>query len=145
MATRERRLATREKAKEKNKGGRPTTYKPEYDKIAYDLLSKGESIAAVSVALDTHREMIYQWSDANPNFAYSIKKGLEASQRFYEQLLRAKVSGRSLEGFDPKKADTTCLIFLLKTRFHRDYSEKNKLEINQGKININITADDANL
>lgn len=127
-------------------GGRPTKYRKEFCKIAEDTLAEGFSIAVVAANLDVCRDTIYEWASNHDSFSDSIKKGKAKGQAYYEKLLKAKVTGQKVKNFDPKLSDTACLIFALKTRFHKDFGNKDKLEVAQtADISISIDEDDNGL
>lgn len=125
---------------------RPTKYKKAYCKVAEDTLAEGFSIAVVAANLDVCRDTIYEWAKIHAQFSDSIKAGFSKGQAYYERLLKAKVSGQKVKNFDPRLSDTACLIFALKTRFHEDFGNKDKLEVSQtAEIKIHIDEDDQGL
>lgn len=69
---------------------------------------------------------MYDWEKAHDDWRNAKAEATEAAQQFFESRLIAKVSGMEFkdDGFDTKKVDTACLIFALKTRFHKIYGEK---------------------
>jgi len=127
-------------------GGRPMKYKKAYCKIAENVLAEGFSMAVVAADCDVTRETIYNWMENHPEFFDSIKRGQQKGQAYYERLLKAKVAGQKVKNFDPKLSDTACLIFALKTRFHKDFGNKDKLDVTQtAEIKIHIDEDDQDL
>lgn len=123
--------------------GRPTPYKEDFGEKAYDILSKGLSMAGVAKELGVTRKTVYNWMEKYPEFLYSIERGVEAGQDFYERIMRAKITGQKNSNFDPKNSCTSSLQFTLKTRFHKDYGNKDKLDIAQtSEIKISIDAED---
>jgi len=107
---------------------RPTKYKRAFCKIAEDYLAQGYSKEACAGELGVSRDTLYEWIKRHTEFSDSIKKGEAKGLAWYEKLLRAKISGQDIKGFDPKKSDTACLIFALKTRFHQVYGDRIKFE-----------------
>ena len=125
--------------------GQPTLYKEEYCKVAIDTLSKGHSIAAVAAQCGVCRTTIYNWMEEHPRFLNSIKHGESKGQEWFEKILLAKVSGQKIKGFDHNRSSDSCLIFALKTRFHKDYGNKDKIELETKApiiLNYNIDDDD---
>ena len=106
-----------------------TTYKPDYPEKLIDHMKSGLSFMSFGAVVDVGRQTLYDWVKAHPEFAEAKKIGTQKAFQFYEKILAAKVSGQEVKGFDPKKSDTACLIFALKTRFHEYYGEKQKVEV----------------
>jgi hypothetical protein len=115
-----------------------TKYKPELcDKVIKHHKQGGSMTSFVAIA-GACIETLNQWRIRFPEFDQACILAQAEYQKLLESILFAKMSGRSLEGFDPKKSDTACLIFALKTRCYKDYSEKNKVDIGTGNsITIN--------
>jgi transposase len=109
--------------------GRPTKYRKKFCQTAIDTLAQGYSIAGVCADIGISRDTLYRWMKEHPEFSDSIKKGKELGQKKFETILLAKLSGKQIKDFDPKKSDTACLIFALKTRFHKEYGNKDHLTI----------------
>lgn len=107
-------------------------------------------MASVAADLDVSRETVYAWMKKYPDFSYSIKRGKAKGQKYFEQIMMSKVTGQKLKNkkgieFDPKKSDSTVLIFAMKTRFHEDYGNKDKVEVAHNEIKITISEDDQDL
>ena len=64
----------------------------------------------------------------NEEFEAAKDLAFAYGQMFYEKRLAVKTSGQKLEGINAKDIDTSCLIFALKTRFHKTYGERQKIE-----------------
>jgi hypothetical protein len=94
-----------------------THYKAEYCDKAIELLSKGDSIASVCTELKTSRKTLYKWRDQNEEFKDALDAGVQASQKYWEDIGRDGITGK-IKGFGG-----TPWVFLMKTRFHIDYSE----------------------
>lgn len=105
-------------------------YKPEYCELLIKHLSKGLSMQCFGGTIGVVRSTVYKWLDDYPEFKTAKDIGIQKAMQFHEEILSAKLSGRELKGFDPKKSDTTALIFALKTRFHEIYGDKQKIEAN---------------
>lgn len=96
----------------------PTLYREEYCSKAIEILSEGKSITSLAANLGVCRDTIYNWRDSHPAFAKALKCGVEASQAFWEEEGMKGIFGKipSFQG--------SPWIFVMKTRFHRDYSEQ---------------------
>jgi len=97
--------------------GTPNVYKKEYCQIAIDVLSSGESLAAVCAELNIARSTLYEWRDSNPEFKAALEQGLQKAQRDWERLGRDGING-NLEKFSQ-----AAYIFTMKNRFRADYAE----------------------
>jgi len=119
-------------------------YDDSYPDLLINHLSKGYSFESFGGTIGVVRSTIFQWALDIPEFKAAKEIGYQKSLSFYEKLLSAKVSGQKIEGFDPRKSDTACLIFALKTRFHKIYGEKKDVE-HSGDIIIKIDKQDVDL
>jgi hypothetical protein len=92
-------------------------YKPEYCQVAVDILSRGKSLAAICAHLNICRDTLYAWRDAHPDFAASLKAGLQKSQAVWEDLGEQGIKG------DIEKFGAAPWIFTMKNRFRDHYKE----------------------
>lgn len=125
--------------------GRPTKYNPEMCEIIKKELAKGHSIQAAASVLEVCSDTVYEWRKVHPEFSESIREGLDLGLKMFEKILMAKVSGQKIDNFDSKKSDTSCLIFAMKTRFHKVYGDVQKHEIsgnNGSAINLAYNLND---
>lgn len=83
--------------------------------------------------VEVSRKTLYSWVEKFPDFALAKELAFAKSQHFYEQRLMIKVSGQEVKGIKAKDIDTSCLIFALKTRFRKDYTEKTDIELSTNK------------
>lgn len=104
--------------------GRPTEFKPEYCDQLIDHMSTGMSYESFAAEIRVGRSTIYDWENSHPMWKEAKEIGLQCAHSFFEKRLIAKTAGQAIQGVDPKLVDTACLIFALKTRFHKTYSEK---------------------
>jgi DNA primase len=121
-----------------------TSYRPEYCEMLIKHMSGGFSYETFGAEVNCGRTTLYDWELAHPEWAKAKREAMEAAQKFFEQRLMVKVAGKDLssKGIDPKLIDTACLIFALKTRFHKTYSEKKEIELeHKGAINLNYKLD----
>ncbi len=103
-------------------------YDESYPDLLVKHLSQGLSFESFGGTVGVARSTVYKWIDDYPEFCEAKQVGIQKALEFYEKILSAKVSGQDIEGFDPKKSDTSCLIFALKTRFHEIYGDRMKQE-----------------
>lgn len=54
-------------------GGRPTLYKPNYGEEMISLMAMGLSLTAAAAELGFHRDTIYAWEAAHPEFSDALK------------------------------------------------------------------------
>ena len=89
----------------KNKGGRPTLYRPEYCVIALDFIGTGHSTESLGSQYGVDASTIYDWIKKYPEFAKAVKKGESRRADYIEGLLREQAAGIS-------KGSTAAAIFL---------------------------------
>jgi hypothetical protein len=98
-----------------------STYKPEYCKVALEVLGGGESLAAVCAEIGISRPTLYTWKDTYPEFAAALNLGLQRAQRDWERLGRSGIQG------DIKNFGGSPWIFTMKNRFRDDYADQDAL------------------
>ncbi len=118
-----------------------STYKPEYCKVALEVLAGGESLAAVCAEIGISRPTLYTWKDTYPEFADALNVGLQKAQRDWEALGRSGIEG------EIKNFAGSPWIFTMKNRFREDYAEDKKddksnaesvlEQIMSGKLKVN--------
>ena len=113
--------------------GRPTDYKPEFNKVAMDLFEVGASMAEIAAACGVVRATVYLWMDQHPEFMDTIRKGKELSQAWWEKQGRINLSEKD---FSP-----TLWFMNVKNRFHQEWRDKHEHEIKAG-ITINMSKED---
>lgn len=125
----------------KNKGGRPTKYKPEYTEQAVKLSKIGATDAQIADFFEVNIDTITEWKKVHPEFSVALK---EAKAQFddilVEQSLARRAQGfmRVKEVFNPEgikeliqeevPPDTTACIFWLKNRQPQQWREKQEHE-----------------
>ncbi|MBD0298307.1 MAG: hypothetical protein ICV84_24425, partial [Flavisolibacter sp.] len=58
-----------------NKGGRPTKYKEQYAKQAYELCLLGVTDAQLATYFEVNEDTIHEWKKCHPKFSESVKRG----------------------------------------------------------------------
>ena len=111
--------------------GRPSKYKPEYCRIAYQMALLGSTDEELARAFDVDERTINNWKDSKPEFFQSLKKGKEfadaeiADRLFqrakgyeHEDLFITQYQGQIIKQTIVKyyPPDTTAAIFWLKNR-----------------------------
>jgi len=117
----------------KNKGGRPTKYKPEiFPKIEEYLAMCGReqtslpSVEGLAIHLDVNSDTIYEWAKRHPEFSVTLKKIAEKQK---QQLMDDGMYGG-------KEVNAAMAIFLLKVNHGmRDKTPKGfRVEGNEMKV-----------
>lgn len=137
--------------------GRPTSYRPEYAKIAGELAARGATDDQLGAAFGKSTDTIQQWRLAHPEFAMAIARG---KNDIFDPLVERSLAQRALgytvdteevkimsDGSEVRYAvrkhfppDTTACIFWLKNRKPQQWRDVHKLE-HSGKLETdNLTA-----
>lgn len=102
-------------------GGRPSEYKQEYCEKVIEYMTQGDSKVAVAAKLGIARDTLYQWAKEHKEFSDTIKRGLDLSQVWWEDLGKELV----LQG----QGNATAWIFNMKNRFRDDWADLTKTDI----------------
>jgi hypothetical protein len=118
---------------------KPYKYKKVYAKRLEDHLAEGYSFESFGGDIDVGKTTLYEWLKYIPEFKQAHDRGLRKGLDFYEKLLRKKASKKT-------EGDTTALIFTLKTRFHKIYGDKSKLDLtsSDGSMSPKVSDDEVN-
>ncbi|AFC22563.1 hypothetical protein phi1422_0043 [Bdellovibrio phage phi1422] len=81
-------------------------------------MSKGQSYSTFTLDVGVTVQTFYEWEKKYPEWKAAKDVGYQAGLKFFETLLVAKATGQR------KQYDLGATIFVLKTRFHKDYSER---------------------
>lgn len=138
-------------AEPKNKGGRPSDYRPEYDAEAEDLYRNGKTDDEVAEYFGVPRSTLLRWVKQNQGFRYARKAGKDADMNV-ERSLYQRAMGYShpdthISNFKGEitetpitkhyPPDTTACIFWLKNRQRDKWRDKIEADVG-GDINVNI-------
>jgi hypothetical protein len=115
----------------------PGLYKKEFCQKLIDHMSRGYSFESFGATLSPRvgRSTMYDWIKVHPEWKEAKEVGESAALGLLEKIAVAKARGQTLkdpegnEVYNPKVADTTMNIFLLKTRFHTVYGEKKEIDL----------------
>ena len=102
------------KKPKKNKGGRPTKWKPEFMEQGKELLLSGFTILKLAKFWKVSRETLYQWMKENPKFSDTIIK----AQDDYNSGKVEKSMLRAAEGF--MYTETTKELARIPIKFDQD-------------------------
>jgi len=117
--------------------GRPSKYKPELCNDVLEYMRQGDSKIAVAAKLDISRDTLYEWAKEHKEFSDTIKRGVELSQAWWEDLGKELV----LAG----QGNATAWIYNMKCRFREDWADLTKQEItgkDGSELNIRIIEED---
>ncbi len=144
-------IKNKDKPKERNKGGRPSSFKTEYIDLAYNYTLLGASDKDLANFFDVAEQTINYWKNQFPEFSESLKKGKyeadsEIALSLYRRAKGCKVKEQQLVKLkrvtyqDKKRIederveiveiekelppDTTSCIFWLKNRKPENWRDK---------------------
>lgn len=148
---------------QKNKGGRPTAYKEEYDKQAEKLCLLGATDAELADFFEVTETTINNWKNDYPSFFESIKRGKQladanVADRLYQRAIgyehdseEIKVINigdfqQAVERVPVRKIyppDATSAIFWLKNRQPKKWRDKQEIDMNNNVSYTNLTPEEA--
>lgn len=97
-------------------------YKKEFGAKLIEHMSKGLSYESFGPEVGVHRFTLYEWEKKYPEWVEAKREGQDKAFAFWEKLFVSKAFGQK------KEADIAAIIFCLKTRFHKHYGERHKIE-----------------
>ena len=92
------------------KRGRPTSYKPEYDDMAYKFCLLGATDAKLAVLLSVNEDTIHEWKKVHPSFSESIARGKEVADAEIAASLFHRAKGYSHPEDDIRSAGAEIVI-----------------------------------
>jgi hypothetical protein len=116
-----------------------TTYKPEYCQLLIDHMSEGYSFESFGAKISHGRQTIYDWVEAHEDFKKAKELAMDKALEYFEKRLMLGVDGKQLIGnkefgiTQKTNINPRLLEFALKTRFHKIYGDKSKLELETGE------------
>lgn len=99
-------------------------YKPEYCKRLVEWMAQGYSYSTFSTQLDVVPATLYNWEKEYPEWVAAKEKGVEAGKTFLEGAIIKGVNGLP----QAKHIKENSAQWLLKTRHHKEYGDKQKIE-----------------
>jgi hypothetical protein len=110
--------------------GRPTKYKKEYCELIIEHMAQGLSKMSFAAVVGCGVRTIYEWEEAHEEFSHAIKEGEALSMMHFEKVIQSHRLGTPLiEGLDLENSKPSCAIFPLKTRHHKYYGDKSKVDL----------------
>jgi len=109
----------------------PSKWTKEAPQILLKSMSKGHSFEASCSDVGICRDTGYDWIVKYPVWAKAKKEGEAAALKMLESYALADLSGvipEALKKHGSRKINTVMAIFLLKTRFHKIYGDRTKIE-----------------
>lgn len=140
-------------AEPKNRGGRPSKYKPEYAKQAGKLCALGATDRELAGFFEVDEKTINTWKEKHPEFLLSLKDAKEELDSRVERRLFERAMGYShpedkifnnngeelvvptTKHYPP---DTTAAIFWLKNRRKEQWRDKLEHE-HSGELVVKVT------
>lgn len=126
-----------------NKGGRPSDYKPAYNKQAEKLCKLGATDKELAEFFEVSEKTLNNWKKEHPNFLQSIKRGkiisdAEVADKLYQRAIGYEHKEDKIFQYEgspvivPTKKiyapDPTAAIFWLKNRQKDKWRDKQDLE-----------------
>lgn len=108
-------------AKKKNKGGRPSKYKPEYCAQLVEHMGDGYSFESFSAIARVSTSTLYEWRENHSEFSEALKEGVGRLMHAWETTLIGLANG-AIEG------STTAAIFALKNHFRNIWRDSHEVE-----------------
>lgn len=100
-----------------------TTYKPEYCEMLKKHMEQGLSFESFGAKIGKGRTTLYEWVEEHQDFRDAKQTGEALAMEFFEKNLILKLTGKK------KDIDPYLVQFALRTRFHKVYGERNKVQL----------------
>ena len=98
-------------------------YKKKFCEMLIAHMAKGYSYTTFCAEINVGRQTLYDWEKAHPEWLEAKAIGYEKGLKLFETLAVTKSMGKKLKGSD-YGIDMNAVTFMLKTRFHKEYTEK---------------------
>jgi hypothetical protein len=72
----------------KNKGGRPSKYKPDHCKLVVKMLADGASLTEFCAEADISFQTLHNWKESKPEFLEALTRAELVGQAYWEKRLR---------------------------------------------------------
>lgn len=114
-----------------------TKYRPSFPESLIAWMERGHSYMTWGVdplgdgSLRISRTQMYAWEKTYPEWKEAKIKGYQAGLKYFERLLINAANGvlpDDLKDLNSKGISLSAVIFTLKTRFHKEFSEKQVVE-----------------
>lgn len=143
-------MASKEKAEKAHSAlGRPTKYKPEFDKLARDYTELGATLEQIAKFLEVDTATVKRWMDEKPTFCAAIKKTRDLADAKVERSLYARACGLTKKVERPTKnggivtlkeevpPDTAAAFIWLKNRKPKEWRDKQEVE-HSGEVGVTL-------
>ena len=77
----------------KHRGGRPTSYRPEFCQRIVALMAEGRSLEGCAALLGVHPDSLNEWQKIHPQFSGAVRAGRAAATTYWENRLLAVANG----------------------------------------------------
>lgn len=101
--------------------GQPTKYREEFCQQLIDHMAQGFSFRTFATKIMIARSNLYRWVEEYPEFKEAKSLGEDLALQFFEKCKIDKMTGKNM------RIDTGLVTFALKTRFHEEYGDKQKI------------------
>lgn len=134
----------------KNKGGRPTSYKKQYNEQVRKLCLLGATDTEIADFFEVSLATINNWKHDHPKFLESIKKGKDIADSEVASSLYNRARGITCKEVRTKNdgsketverelpPDPTAIIFWLKNRQTKKWRDKQKEEISSDSKSVYV-------
>lgn len=78
--------------------GRPTAYDPEFCDLVIQYGADGKSLMWMAAAFAVHRDTMYEWMAAHPEFSDAMKRARALAQQWWEDAGQAALSQPGFNG-----------------------------------------------
>lgn len=122
----------------KNRGGRPTKYKPEYCDMLIEHMSQGLSYETFAAVLSVSLDSLYEWEHKHPLFSEAKKEGRQKQRMTFEKIGMNAALGKI------KDFNATAYVWLSKNML--GWRDKQDIEISGkdgGPIQTHTTSQEA--
>jgi hypothetical protein len=106
-------------------------YKTQYCQMLIDHMKDGHSFASFGAKIDQGRTTLYDWLERHPEFREAKEIAENKALNLIETVFLGITFGRQVGDLEMKKVNMAGLIFWLKTRGRKEYSEKYEVELKQ--------------
>jgi hypothetical protein len=116
---------------------RPTKYKPEYDEMLIEHMSKGLSYECFGAVVDVHIDTLYEWEKVNPSFSEAKRKAFMKNRFFWEYIGIQHITHVDSKFESSPKLNSTVYIFNMKNRFPKEWRDRTEV---RSEVKINSEA-----
>ena len=123
--------AIEDEQQQKQVGGRPTDYKPEYCELVVSLGKEGAGKAEMASACGVVRQTLDNWMKAHPQFLDAITRAREESLAWWEKMGRTGITMG-------KQFNANAYALQVFNRFPDDWKRNPDLDLGDGTLTVQI-------